>query len=146
MLRTALLAAALVLAAGPVLAQDFNPLEGLYEGEGEGQLSVDLTHIEADRYAISITTLAPMQNDLPGCGGGIAGEVLLSEAGGNFFVENEDYDGKADNSPINQRYCEIGLSFDGNGNLELEERNGCLYYHGAACGFSGTLTHEAAGI
>ncbi|MCW5720772.1 MAG: hypothetical protein KIS86_06480 [Devosia sp.] len=144
MFRPVLLAA-LCLAALPALAQDYDPLEGLYFGHGEGELTLELTHIEDDRYAISIDTLVPMENDLPGCGGGVEGEVLLTKKGGNFFVENEFYVPDSP-SPTNQRLCEIGLTFDGKGNLELEERSGCLNYHGAACGFSGTLVHEAAGI
>jgi hypothetical protein len=78
-----------------------------------------------------------------GCAGGIDGEVLLSKKGGNFFVENESYDPK-DESPLNQRYCEIGIIFDGQGGVTLEERDGCLEYHGASCGFSGNLIHDGA--
>ena len=40
----------------------------------------------------------------------------------------------------------VTFVFDGQGGAILEERNGCLEYHGASCGFSGTLTHDAAGI
>lgn len=149
MIRTVLMTAATLvgLSALPALAEgDFNPLEGLYQGAGEGELEVEITHIEADRYGIEFTTTVPMENDIPGCGGGVGGEVLLSEGGGNFFVENEGYIGTEPESPLNMRYCEIRLKFDGNGKLEIEEQDGCMYYHGAACGFTGTLEHEAAGI
>lgn len=145
MIRTALLVAAISLTVLPAFAQEVNEIEGLYTGSGEGDLTLDLTHIEDDRYSISINTVVPIQDEFMGCAGGIEGEVLLSKKGGNFFVENEMYDPK-DESPLNQRYCEIGLIFDGQGGVTLEERDGCLAYHGASCGFSGTLVHDAAGI
>lgn len=145
MFRPVLFATALSLAVLPALAQDYDPLEGLYSGYGEGELTVELTHIEDDRYAISIGTLVPMENDRPGCAGGVDGEVLLTKKGGNFFVENEFYDPNS-SLPANQRHCEISLRFDGEGNLVLDEVGGCISFHGAACGFSGTLTHDAAGI
>lgn len=145
MFRTALLAAVISLAALPAFAQDVNEIEGLYTGSGEGDLTLDLTHIEDDRYSISINTVVPIEEEFMGCAGGIEGEVLLSKKGGNFFVENEMYDPE-DESPLNQRYCEIGIVFDGQGGVTLEERDGCLEYHGASCGFSGNLIHDAAGI
>lgn len=145
MFRTAFLAAVISLAALPAFAQDVNEIEGLYTGSGEGDLTLDLTHIEDDRYSISINTVVPIEEEFMGCAGGIEGEVLLSKKGGNFFVENEMYDPE-DESPLNQRYCEIGIIFDGQGGVTLEERDGCLEYHGASCGFSGNLIHDAAGI
>ncbi|WP_449395656.1 hypothetical protein [Devosia riboflavina] len=145
MFRTAVLVAAISLATLPAFAQDVNEVEGHYSGSGEGDLTLDLTHIEDDRYSISINTVVPIQEEFMGCAGGIDGEVLLSKKGGNFFVENEMYE-PGNDSPLNQRYCEIGLIFDGEGGVIIEERDGCLEYHGASCGFSGTLTHDAAGI
>jgi len=144
MLR-AFLVALTLSAIVPALAQDVDPIKGHYSGHGEGELTVDLSNIEDDRYAISINTVTPMENDIPGCGGGIEGEVLLSQQGGNFFVENEYYD-PAGGPLAAERYCEIGLEFDGQGGLKIEERNGCVGYHGAACGFTGTLLHDAAGL
>lgn len=145
MFRTAVLVAAISLATLPAFAQDVNEVEGHYSGSGEGDLTLVLTHIEDDRYSISINTVVPIQEEFMGCAGGIDGEVLLSKKGGNFFVENEMYE-PGNDSPLNQRYCEIGLIFDGEGGVVIEERDGCLEYHGASCGFSGTLTHDAAGI
>lgn len=144
MLRSLVVAAALLTIPVAASAQDPLGLEGTYLGSGEGDLTVELKYLEDDAYAISVETQVPMENDIPGCGGGISGEVLLTAEGGNFFVENEDYDGKAESTPMNQRYCEIGLKFNKDGTLNMEERDGCLYYHGASCGFSGTLIHEGA--
>ena len=146
MFRTVFLLAALSLTASPALAQDVNLIEGHYSGSGEGDLTLDLTHIEDDRYGISINTVVPIQDEFMGCAGGVEGEVLLTKKGGNFFVENESYDPESDSPMLSEQYCEIGISFDGKGGATLEERSGCLEYHGASCGFSGTLVHDAAGI
>lgn len=146
MFRTALFVAAISLVALPAFAQDVNEVEGHYSGSGEGDLTLDLTHIEDDRYSISINTVVPIEEEFMGCAGGIDGEVLLSKKGGNFFVENEMYEPESDSPMSSEQYCEIGISFDGEGGVTLEERSGCLEYHGASCGFSGTLVHDAAGI
>lgn len=130
------------LLAAPALAQQH---EGRWEGAGEGQITLDLSHIQNDIYAISINTIVPI-SEMSGCAGGVDGEVSLDSTGGNFFVENEGYDASFGETPMNQRYCEISLTFNQDGTLTTEEKTGCLYYHGAACGFSGTLDHEAAGI
>ncbi len=143
MIRTLLLAAVLTTTALPAFAQEH---QGHWFGEGEGNITADLTHFENDIYKISMSTIVPISDQGGGCAGGIDGEVLLDKKGGNFFVENEDYDPKGESSPLNARYCEIGLTFNEDGTLTTEERSGCLYYHGAACGFSGTLEHDAAGL
>lgn len=145
MIRSLLLTAFVFtgLTALPALAQEH---EGMWIGSGEGDLSVDLSHIQEDQYGISISTTVPISDDFTGCGGGIDGEVLLDSKGGNFFVENEDYDASLGENPMNMRYCEISLKFDEKGMLIIEEKDGCLAYHGASCGFTGTLEHEAAGI
>lgn len=144
MLRPLFAAAMLTagLSAAPASAQEH---QGHWFGDGEGQITLDLTHIENDVYGISINTIVPM-SDMGGCAGGVDGEVILSSEGGNFFVENELYDAAVGETPMNRRYCEIALTFNEDGTLTTEEQGGCLYYHGAACGFSGTLQHEAAGI
>lgn len=145
MIRLAFLAAALTLSAGAALAEDVAVREGTYFGSGEGgELTVKLNHINADIYGINIETSVPMENDIPGCGGGISGEIIMDTSGGNFFVENEDYvDGSM--SPLeNERYCEINLTFDEDGFLNVQERSGCLAYHGAACEFTGQVMHEGA--
>jgi len=143
MLRPALAALLLAsLSAAPALAQEH---QGHWFGDGEGQITLDLTHIQNDIYGISINTLVPI-SDMPGCAGGVDGEVILNSEGGNFFVDNEGYDSAAGASPLNQRYCEIALTFNEDGTLTTDEKGGCLYYHGAACGFSGTLQHDAAAL
>lgn len=144
MFRVALAAALLVAVSLPVSAQEH---QGMWHGEGEGQLTLDLTHVQNEIYRISINTVAPLdEQGFGGCAGGVDGEVILGSEGGNFFVENEGFIADEPVGGLNQRYCEIGLTFNDDGTLSTEERSGCLYYHGAACGFSGAFEHEAAGL
>ncbi len=131
------------LCAAPALAQEH---QGHWFGEGEGDITLDLTHIQNDIYGFSINTVVPISDMGGGCAGGVDGEVKLDSKGGNFFIENEGYDPDEGETGLNRRYCEISLTFNEDGTLTTEEQTGCLYYHGAACGFSGTLQHDAAGI
>ncbi|KKB09703.1 hypothetical protein [Devosia chinhatensis] len=142
MFRPALAALFAATLLTPAFAQEH---QGHWFGDGEGQITLDLDHLQNDIYAISINTIVPI-TDMGGCAGGVDGEVSLTSEGGNFFVENEGYDALLGESPMNQRYCEIALTFNEDGTLTTEEQGGCLYYHGAACGFSGTLEHDAAGL
>jgi hypothetical protein len=148
MLRNSIatLAISVGLLAQPALAQAVNGLEGLYTGQGEGELTVDISHIEADRYNVSINTLVPMVDDMPGCAGDIEGEATLTEQGGLLQSANEFYDPNGNTPSAKAEFCEVSLTFDGAGNLVLDERDGCISYHGAACGFTGALSHDAAGL
>lgn len=146
MFKPLLVAAALNIVVLPAYAQDPAGVQGFWSGRGEGDLTVDLKHLQDDIYKISIGTTVAMEGDPPGCGGGIDGEVKLSKEGGNFFVENESYDPNSTHPGLKERYCEIGLTFIEGRKLRLEERSGCIGYHGAACGFSGELVHDDAGL
>lgn len=142
--------AAIALLTTAVHAQDAGGFtveeqEGSYFGSGEGgELSVELKHLQDDIFAVSIETVVPMENDMPGCAGGIDGEINLEPTGGNFFVENEDYEPGSSNPMMSERYCEITLSFDEDGFLNLQEQAGCLAYHGAACEFTGQVLNNRA--
>ncbi len=131
-----LLAAAMAFAALGSAAQ---AQEGSYFGSGEGDLTAVITQLQDEIYAVDLTTTSP---DGAGCAGAIGGGVNMSQMGGKLVVPNEDYDpADPDNPMFGQQYCEISLSFK-DGQLVTEEGDGCLSYHGAACGFSGELTLE----
>ena len=146
MFRTLLpIAATLALTLVPAFAEDLPVREGTYYGGGEGgELTVKLNHLDGEVYAIDISTTVPMENDIPGCGGGVSGELIMAPSGGNLFVENEDFVDGSSSPYENQRYCEVNLSFDDDGFLNIQEQKGCLVYHGAACEFTGQLVHESA--
>jgi len=129
-------------------AEDPNAVEGLYSNnapDGGMALEADVTHLEGDKYSVSLSTVVPIRDNIPGCGGGIDGEVTLAGRTGVMSVPNEGYDPNATglgNKPL----CEIRLTFDEDFKLVIEEMGGCTYYHGASCEFSGELIHDAAGI
>lgn len=137
----------LFASAIPALAQQSDgPLgdrAGKYVGSGEGDLTAEFTHIQDDIYAVSLGTIVPISDAGAGCAGGIDGEMIMTKRGGNFFVENEDYDAALGDNPVNAPLCEIGISFAG-GVLSIEEREGCMPYHGASCSFTGELVQETA--
>lgn len=146
MIRLAAFAAILCLSSSLAVAEDVDFREGLYTGSGEGELTAELSHIENDVYAMSLSTVVAMEDNIPGCGGGISGEVVVRDNVGIFTAPNELYDATSDLSAFNTPQCQIRLEFDDNYGLVITEEDGCTYYHGAACGFSGELLHEAAGI
>lgn len=139
MLRHILPLLAVAFLAAPVQAQ-----EGSYIGSGEGELSAKIKHVGDDVFAISLETVVATENDMGGCAGGVEGEAILDETGGTLFVENEDYEEGSDSLMFGEQYCEVTLSFDEDGFLNIEEQSGCLFYHGAACGFSGQLINQTA--
>ena len=145
--KAILLLPLLLAATSPALAQNSQgPLgdrAGKYVGSGEGDLTAQFTHLQDDIYAVSIETVVPISDQGSGCAGGITGEMIMSKKGGNFFVENEEFKAEIAESPVNSRICEIGISFV-EGILVIEERDGCMPYHGAACSFTGELVHEQA--
>ena len=44
------------------------------------------------------------------------------------------------NAVSNGEKCELAISLEPDGKLKIAENQGCSYFHGAACGFSDTLT------
>lgn len=140
MLRTMIFAGAMLAASGPVLSQAFDELEGHYSSQTPGrELTADLKRIDGTRYAVSLSTMTPMRGDVGGCGGGIDGEVVLTGRGGVMRVPEPD----AGATPT---VCEIELRFTAPYELTLREKSGCTYFHGAACEFTGKVTHDAAGL
>lgn len=139
MVRTMIFAGAMLAASGPVLSQAFDELEGHYSSQTPGrELTADLKRINGTRYAVSLSTMTPMRGDVGGCGGGIDGEVVLTGRRGVLRVAEPD-------APT-PRVCEIELRFTAPYELSLQEKNGCTYFHGAACEFTGKVTHDAAGL
>jgi len=147
MIRPALFAAALTLTAGSAFAEDVDLREGFYSGSANGrQLTADFTHIENGVYDVSLNTLVPMVNGVPGCAGSIDGEVVVRDNVGVLTVPNELYDATSTLPAFSKAQCEIRLKFDDDFGLVITEEGGCTYYHGASCSFSGALEHDAAGI
>ncbi|HEY4251821.1 MAG TPA: hypothetical protein VGM87_11490 [Roseomonas sp.] len=131
-LMGACLLAGLVLQV-PALAQPPG-FPGEYAGQGEGELSLRLHRLAGNRYRADITT-----TDAGRCAGGVDGEAEITPDGhGVLRTANEEYDPNASTPWLRERYCTITFRIEGR-SLRLEEGDGCLGFHGAACGFTGTL-------
>lgn len=147
MFRLAAIAALLCASVAPAFAEDFDILEGLYSGTSEGsEITATLTHVENGVYSAALSTTVPMQNDSPGCGGSIEGDVVIRDNVGVLTAPNELYDATSTMPAFSKQQCEIKLEFDGDYGLVITEEAGCSYYHGASCSFSGEVLHDAAGI
>lgn len=148
--------AGLGAAAGPVLshsvaAQAYDALEGHYSHQdsrqaGGRELTADLKRVEGSRYQVSLSTMTPMRGDVGGCGGGVSGEAVLTRQGrawsGVMRVANPSSARTAGAPAV----CEIELSVSEPYRLRLKEKGGCTYFRGAACEFTGTVTHDAADL
>jgi len=125
---TGIAAACLLLGAAPSSA-DEEPLstllEGLYQGSGEGALSLTLINLESDTFAALVTTTVPDR-----CAGRLSGIGKLE--GTEMVVENVESRDDA--------VCRLTLAFDAKGRqARIASTGQCTYFHGAACSFKGTL-------
>lgn len=145
-----LMAAMLAL---PALAQDATGAEGYYSSDGkdDGQIhSARLTPVEGDDYAIEIGVVVPLEDQpdgtiLPGCGGGIDGRVTIKDGAGTLAAPNEFFDATLPEDGRNRRECKVSMRFSDPDTLEMQELEGCLNFHGAACGFTGILKRDPTG-
>jgi hypothetical protein len=105
-----------------------DPWVGRWEGSGEGNLSARVRRGTAkpDYLVIDLVTGAP----------GCSGSVTVYGKPRDNAVGGESYDPTDPGAPV----CTIDLSLDGKGTLTAEEVGSCTYYHGASCGFEGTMT------
>jgi hypothetical protein len=102
-------------------------VEGKYSGQGEGRLALEIKPPRNGKHAVSLSTTAASAGG-GRCGGAVEG---LGTLRGNTLALTANRDGER---------CQITLTFDSNGSrAEIEEGNGCTSFHGAACGFGGTV-------
>lgn len=146
MVKLGWIAVALVTSASPTFSENYDPRSGHYQSESKQNLSVLLEHLSDKRYSINITTTVPMVGQMPGCGGGISGELVIETDEATLQIPNEGFIPNEPISQTNLEYCRIDLRFLDNYTIRMEEVSGCGYYHGASCSFSGDVVHEASGI
>jgi hypothetical protein len=100
-------------------------LEGLYQGSGEGALSLSLINLEGETFAALITTAVPGR-----CAGRLSGIGKLERT--EMIVENVDSRDDA--------VCRLTIRFSRQGKrAQVTSAGQCTYFHGAACGFRGVL-------
>ncbi|HEX2509319.1 MAG TPA: hypothetical protein VHK66_02255 [Microvirga sp.] len=121
-------AAAACLLAGAAWADEMplnTVLEGLYQGSGEGALSLSLINLEGETFAALITTAVPGR-----CAGRLSGIGKLERT--EMIVENVDSRDDA--------VCRLTIRFSRQGKrAQVTSAGQCTYFHGAACGFRGVL-------
>lgn len=100
---------------------------GEWAGSGEGNLSATIRRGTAkpDYLVIDLVT------GVPGC----SGAVTLYGKPKGASVLAESYDPTQPAAPA----CRVELSLDGKGQLMTEVVGPCTFYHGASCGFDGSM-------
>jgi len=122
-------APAVVSDAAPAKAAPADPWVGEWTGSGEGRLSAAIRRGTAkpDFLVVDLTT------GTEGC----AGTVTLYGKPQDGTLLGESYDPNDPAAPV----CRVDLSLD-HGALKVEEAGPCGHYHGASCGFDGTMMRE----
>jgi hypothetical protein len=105
-----------------------DPWVGAWSGSGEGNLTATIRRGAAkpDYLVIDLMTSAE------GCSGAV---TLYGKPQGRA-VSAESYDPNEPAAPV----CRMELSLSDGGTLKTEVAGRCTFYHGAACGFGGSLT------
>lgn len=146
MVKISLFVVASIASSAPVSAEDDYTPGGYYQSHSGQEIVVDLTPLSDNRYAINITTTVQITDELPGCGGGVSGEILIVDDAATLSIPNEGFIPTESVSRTNLEYCRIDLNFRDEYTIKLNELSGCSYYHGAGCDFSGDVFHDAWGI
>ena len=115
-------------ATPPSAVQTSARFTGRFASHGESDVTAAIGEVNAaGQYPIAVTTQGGTAGG-GGCGGAVDG---LAAATGKLLKLTAVSDGQK---------CELALTMEPNGKLNIEEGQGCGYFHGAACGFSDTLT------
>lgn len=102
--------------------------QGKYTGKGEGNLTLQIGAPQNGKLPVTLSTTAAT------AGGGRCGGTLkgLGTLNGDTLAVVADSGGER---------CEVTLKFSSKASrAEIEEGGGCMSLHGAACGFSGTVS------
>lgn len=101
-----------------------DPWVGRYEGRLEGMGEATIRSAGRGRYRADLGVGAP------GCGGSVSG-------GGRVSGHRMTFTAPSETGPP----CRIDLTRRGR-RLQVREGPNCIPFHGAACGFTGTLTRR----
>jgi hypothetical protein len=112
----------------PQAAQAKAGFSGRYASHGESDVTADIGQPNAaGAYQVKVTTTGQASGG-GSCGGAVEGVAAATSTALKMDVVSE---GQA---------CSVLLSINPDGTLKIAEDQGCMYFHGAACGFSDTLT------
>lgn len=128
---------AVAIMTGSAVAQPEGwDIAGTYVGSGEGEITATFERQDGDMFDVTLETISGS------CSGSIAGEMAFTLDGGTLQVANENHVEGSDG----EQFCEVNMTFDEEGFLNLEESSGCVNFHGAACSFDGQVVSlKAAG-
>ncbi|MBN8975397.1 MAG: DUF1311 domain-containing protein [Rhizobiales bacterium] len=103
---------------------------GEWAGSGEGTITATIRRGTAkpDYLVIDLTI------GVPGCSGAV---TLYGKPNGSSVL-GESYNPNDPSAPV----CRVGLSLDGKDVLKTEVAGPCTSYHGASCGFDGSMTRR----
>jgi hypothetical protein len=103
---------------------------GEWAGSGEGTVTATIRRGTAkpDYLVIELTT------GVPGCSGAV---TLYGKPNGSSVL-GESYNPNDPSAPV----CRVELSLDGKDVLKTEVAGPCTSYHGASCGFDGSMTRS----
>lgn len=105
-----------------VTPQANESISGRYSGTGEGDLDMSISEPTGDgSYQVSVSTSAER------CGGSVEGEAKRSDNKLQLIAKSDG-----------EEACNIEIAITGK-TAEVNEQDGCTSFHGAACGFSGSL-------
>lgn len=133
MKRTIMTLGALVSICSGQASAQYDPMDafvGEWSGTGEGDVSITIRKGTRDPSfaVVDLTTFSDT-----GCGGGTTVYGRLSPDGTIRAESNPNDDGSV---------CRIDLEMVGGRDLRSDEVEGCVFSHGAACGFSANLTRS----
>jgi len=128
-MKRAALALLFAIVAAPAPAADIEDYVGKWEGVGEGSIGADIRRGRAKPEWLVIA----LDVGAPGCGGSVQ---VFGQVGGDGRVRAESNETDDAIGEI----CHIELELVGRRALRIDEGSGCIWAHGASCGFSGNLT------
>jgi hypothetical protein len=105
-----------------------DPWVGEWADSGEGSLSAIIRRGSTKPDYLVINLVAAVE--------GCSGAVTLYGKPKGATVLGESYDPNDPSAPV----CRVDLSLDDKGALKTEVAGPCTHYHGASCGFDGTMT------
>lgn len=118
MKRLSILAVVLTFVAAPSLAE---PLpDGTYRGIGAGNVEMIIKGRSAQ-----------FRTSADRCSGRVSGGFKDDGPGNWLFTASE---------ALMDSYCTISITRQPAGSMVVEELSNCIYWHGASCGFSGTVS------
>lgn len=112
----------------PAPVQSSAGFSGRFASHGESDVTAEIGQLNpAGKYPVNVTTKGQTSGGGT-CGGGVAGLAEVTGNSLNLYAVS------------NGQKCEITVLLEPDGKLKITESQGCSYFHGAACGFSDTLT------